>query len=310
MVPNVYSQIIQSSINGQCNSFSSGPNGFLVLNRNCDDPFTPGANVGLSIDDDDSNFYLHPATTLGIQRSYINLKFMNNQSSAIGNVVGEIESGSNGFRISSKNNDNRLEFESATDDIYFFTESYGNKTRFKFMHGWNINSGDNYIYSDSDDFGLQYNNGDYININGVGIGISRVATNYEFEVEGDMGITGTIYGLSDERMKKNIKSINSVLSSIMALNPVQFHYINHKEPAEDQDLNFGFLAQEIEKVFPNLVGEIEGLNENDDTKYKTVKYLDMIPLLVEAIQEQNHRIDKMEKDLETALLALRKLDTQ
>ena len=82
---------------------------------------------------------------------------------------------------------------------------------------------------------------------------------------------------SDERLKKNIENLDSVLPGIMQLRPVSFEWKSNGETAR------GFIAQEVEKIFPELVGE--GLNG-----YKGLYTDQFIPYLTKAIQEQQKEI--------------------
>ena len=83
---------------------------------------------------------------------------------------------------------------------------------------------------------------------------------------------------SDERLKKNIENLDSVLPGIMQLRPVSFEWKSNGETAR------GFIAQEVEKIFPELVGE--GLNG-----YKGLYTDQFIPYLTKAIQEQQQEIE-------------------
>lgn len=99
---------------------------------------------------------------------------------------------------------------------------------------------------------------------------------------------------SDIRYKKNITPIENSLNKIRSLNGVYFNWradeFEHKgfDPDKRQ---LGFIAQEVEKVIPELV-------ENDESGYKAVNYSNITALLVEGIKEQQKLIDQlMEKDV-------------
>jgi len=65
-------------------------------------------------------------------------------------------------------------------------------------------------------------------------------------------------------------------------------------PTERQ---YGFVAQELEKVFPTLVeqGKIPGTSAATSMEYKSVNYIGMIPILTKAIQEQQKEIEDLKK---------------
>lgn len=98
---------------------------------------------------------------------------------------------------------------------------------------------------------------------------------------------GTSSSSSDERLKTNIENISGALESVMKLRGVSF---NWKALSNDRK-NFGVIAQEIEKVFPNLVSK-------DDRGYLMVNYEGLIPVLTEAIKEQQTEIDNLKKKYE------------
>jgi hypothetical protein len=104
---------------------------------------------------------------------------------------------------------------------------------------------------------------------------------------GNALLAGTLTQSSDWRLKNNIQPINNVLQKI---NEVRGVYFNWKDENRSQNKQIGFIAQEIEKVFPELV--------NTDSKgFKSVAYANMSAVLLEAIKEQNQRINALEREL-------------
>jgi hypothetical protein len=99
------------------------------------------------------------------------------------------------------------------------------------------------------------------------------------------------YYSSDERLKKNIQAIASstALQKILALNPVTFNWIPTDRATTTQ---IGFIAQEVEKVVPELV------TTDASTTMKAVDYARVAPLLVGAIQAQQKQIDAQQKQIE------------
>jgi len=101
----------------------------------------------------------------------------------------------------------------------------------------------------------------------------------------------TAYSTSDKRLKKNIKPINNSLSIINKLKPVSYNW-NEKakelNPNKDNKKDVGVIAQELEKVLPNLVHNIYS-----DEQYKGVDYIKLIPYLIGAIQELTIEINKL-----------------
>ena len=62
----------------------------------------------------------------------------------------------------------------------------------------------------------------------------------------------------------------------------------------------GLNAQEVEKVLPEIVFDAP-INKNKDTDYKTLKYDRMVPLLVEAIKEQQQQIEELKSLIKSIL---------
>lgn len=133
----------------------------------------------------------------------------------------------------------------------------------------------------------------------VGIGTASPSATYALDVTGSVRATSGMYAsgfyyTSDQRLKENIQTIENPIEKIMALRGVNFQWKESKE----KDL--GFIAQEVEKVLPEVMGS------RPDQKYgeiKTVKYANIVALAVESIKEvwnklMNHeeRIDQLEKE--------------
>ena len=85
---------------------------------------------------------------------------------------------------------------------------------------------------------------------------------------------------SDERLKKNIHTIANPIEKVNALRGVTFEY---KESGQKQ---IGFIAQEVEKIIPEVVAELPD-------GYKGVHYQNVVGLLVEAIKEQQKQINEL-----------------
>jgi len=95
---------------------------------------------------------------------------------------------------------------------------------------------------------------------------------------------------SDERLKNINGSIENAVDKLMSIRAVNFSWKTDETNKE----NLGLIAQDIEKVFPQVVDESKSFNEGDDTEYLSVKYTELIPVLVKAIQELNERIKQLE----------------
>jgi hypothetical protein len=93
----------------------------------------------------------------------------------------------------------------------------------------------------------------------------------------------TISAISDARFKENVRELDAGLSEVMALKPRLYDWKEGKG-ANTKNAR-GFIAQEFEEVFPDLIDEWKDPAPEGEEPYKSVRQ-DLIPVLVKAIQEQ------------------------
>jgi hypothetical protein len=93
---------------------------------------------------------------------------------------------------------------------------------------------------------------------------------------------------SDSRLKKNIKPLGSVLKKVVTLEP---KFYQMQGTPEDSRYQIGFIAQEVEKVFPELITEKQG--------FKGLGYQDFGVLSVGAIKELNDKLENLTKKVAT-----------
>jgi len=101
----------------------------------------------------------------------------------------------------------------------------------------------------------------------------------------------TISAISDARFKENVQDIDVGLGAILALKPRKFDWKAGK--GKDIKGDRGFIAQEFEQVFPNLIDEWKDAAPEGEVPYKSVRQ-DLIPVLVKAIQELTARVEALE----------------
>ena len=126
---------------------------------------------------------------------------------------------------------------------------------------------------------------------------SSTASAYRFYVgmDGTVNATNTtISAISDQRFKENIRDLDVGLNQILALQPRRFDWKENKGKNIQNDR--GFIAQEFEQVFPDMVGEWIDPAPEGEEPYKSVR-ADLIPVLVKAIQEQQAIINGLEARL-------------
>ncbi len=93
--------------------------------------------------------------------------------------------------------------------------------------------------------------------------------------------TGATNCTSDVRLKENIVSLDSTLDQIMQLNPVNYTW---KDPAKSGGIKIGFIAQDLERIFPEFVGTVY-----DD--YLGIDYAALVVPAIKAIQDLNRKVD-------------------
>jgi hypothetical protein len=124
----------------------------------------------------------------------------------------------------------------------------------------------------------------------------------------DLGYSGTLVVVSDGRTKKNITEITGALDKVMKLRGTTYQYKDqYQYYLGGSSTYYGFIAQELEEVFPEMVYEKDitppntrafKTPETDLGKVKTVSLVSMVPVLVEAIKEQQAQIEELKKEID------------
>lgn len=109
----------------------------------------------------------------------------------------------------------------------------------------------------------------------------------------DLDVQGTVYQASDERLKTDIQPISRALATVTALSGKTYRW----RGSPKRGLKYGFIAQEVAEVLPEVVS----MREPDAKKGETlqsvlsISYTELIPILVEAIKEQQTQIARLQK---------------
>ncbi|MEI6487787.1 MAG: tail fiber domain-containing protein, partial [Bacteroidota bacterium] len=152
---------------------------------------------------------------------------------------------------------------------------------------------------------------------GGNIGLGTATPSSKLEVCGNTRIIGTLNvsgvvssstGItcsSDRRLKKNILPLTNVLNEVKKLQGVSYKWRKEEFPTRGftDSLQIGLIAQDVEKIFPQLVF-------TDSEGYKTVDYSRLTPLLIEAIKEQQKMIDELKNINRTQNRKLERLNEQ
>ena len=100
------------------------------------------------------------------------------------------------------------------------------------------------------------------------------------------GVTATTFNTSsDERLKTNISPLSNSLENVNKLQGVSYNWIDPNKP---QDKQIGLIAQEVEKVYPEFVH-----TGTDEDKTKSVKYSQMVSVLIESIKDLTNEVSSL-----------------
>ena len=135
--------------------------------------------------------------------------------------------------------------------------------------------------------------------------------------EGNVGVTGTLNGVtispSDSRLKKNVIDLDYqlTLDKLMLLRPVEYNMqqvtfevdstdsrgdvvtysVNRYDETTDvfQNKHYGLIAQEVQRIYPDLVYE-------GSDGYLGIDYVSLIPMLLKVVQQQQIEIDQLKRN--------------
>ena len=111
----------------------------------------------------------------------------------------------------------------------------------------------------------------------------KVMFNGDTTVSNDLTVSGDVVISSDARLKSNIVSLGSTLPKLLQIDGKSYEMKGKQK--------IGVLAQEIQEVFPELVTE-------DDNEMLAVNYQGLVPVLINALKEQDEKINRLEKLVE------------
>lgn len=133
---------------------------------------------------------------------------------------------------------------------------------------------------------------------GFGFGSSLPGTSFNVMFAGNNATYGGSYNVSDKKFKKEIKPIQNALDKIMSLEGKTYFW--NKEVNKDinftSELQYGLLAQDVQKIIPSLVIE----SENGDL---AMNYTGLIPVLIEALKEQQSQINELKQQMSDSFKA-------
>ena len=148
--------------------------------------------------------------------------------------------------------------------------------------------------------------GDIISRNGAGGGYLWMSgTSYEGnfgfwnDINGNavavIDNSGNYHQISDRGLKRDIASLDNTLARLLQLRPVSYHF--HNAPT-NAPLSLGFIAQEVQPLFPEVVGE-------QTNGVKDMVYSELIPVTIRSIQELNQKLETKDKQKDAEIQDLK-----
>jgi len=153
--------------------------------------------------------------------------------------------------------------------------------------GWT--TADQYFYADGEYNGLPagvafvIGNGDVDTSNGLAG--ANPSNAFIVNYDGSATLSGDLTINSDARLKSNIISLGSTIAKLLMIDGKSYTMKSNESKSK-----IGLLAQDVQKAFPELVK-----TANDSDKTLSVNYQGMIPVLINAIKEQQKQIDELKK---------------
>jgi trimeric autotransporter adhesin len=128
------------------------------------------------------------------------------------------------------------------------------------------------------------------------VGINDTSPDFHLDVNGDINASGSVRSngtalFSDARFKTDIHTFPNALETIQNLRGVTYDWrrAEFKERKFPTGRQIGFIAQEVEKVLPELVSI-------GPDGYRAVAYVNLVPVLVEAVKAQQKQMESLKKD--------------
>lgn len=171
------------------------------------------------------------------------------------------------------------------------------------VYGYTIGSGTKYAVQ-----GYSYSFNETDTHYGVYGATGGFGTRYGVYSSGDLAYSGSLIHVSDRKLKNNEHNLSGILPKLMRLqsksynfNTEEYKYMNLSD-----GLHYGIIAQELEKEFPELVVNAVHPGESDEKgnhigkeiHYLGVNSIELIPLLLQGMKEQQEIIENLQKRIE------------
>jgi hypothetical protein len=120
------------------------------------------------------------------------------------------------------------------------------------------------------------------------VGIGTASPGYPLDVVGGVNASGGYTSVSDGRLKTDMQPLADSLSKVLKLQGITFHWIDRAKYGDDRQI--GLIAQELEKVFPELV-------KTNAQGFKSVNYSGLVMPTIEAVKSLHGRLEEQGREL-------------
>lgn len=128
--------------------------------------------------------------------------------------------------------------------------------------------------------------------------IGNPFANRNLNVFGNINYTGDLTDTSDERLKQDVKPFDEGVDKLRKLDPVTFQFNGKGGTVDDGKVRVGLIAQDVQKIFPDMVRpQLRKMNPDDaeETEVLTLDNKPLTFLLINAVKELSARLEKLEK---------------
>jgi hypothetical protein len=131
------------------------------------------------------------------------------------------------------------------------------------------------------------------------VGINRDPdSQYKLDVNGNIRVNTTVY-TSDKRLKTDVSNLSATLDKIKQMQGISYRLLGDDlQPLNSAQIGvnkqFGLIAQDLRRLYPELVYE-------DSKGFLSVDYVSIIPVLIEAIKEQQNQIEDLKKKVDSLI---------
>jgi hypothetical protein len=147
-------------------------------------------------------------------------------------------------------------------------------------------------------------------------GLVAIGKNYAAYFVGNVFSSGGYYAASDQKLKKDVQEIPGAMNLISQLHPKKYQYRkdgNYGMMKLPEGIQYGLIAQEVEKILPDLVNDTKydapmdrtgaansaspELKKSEIIQYKALNYTGLIPIIIKGMQEQEQKLQQQQEQI-------------